>query len=249
MEQSALSKKMGIKPGMKIVLIGAPEGFRDVLAPLPGNAAIVEEPVADVVMLFSPTKGDLDRDLQGAIARMREGGAMWIAYLKGKSKTPRDLTRDIGWESTEAAGLEANFLVALTDEWSAFRFKRTGRQQPTDTDLLTQQFAGSRAASRQIYEQMVREASQLGSDVGLAVRKTYVALVRGKQFAVLASRADGGLDVGLKRKGVEFTSRFYQADNFGSGSITHKASLASTADIDGELLDWLRAAYEAAGPQ
>ena len=249
MDQSTLSRKMGIKAGMKIVLIGAPEGFDGVLAPLPGDTAVVDELLADVVILFVKTKGDLDRELLGAISRMREGGAIWIAYLKGKSKTPRDLTRDIGWQSTEAAGLEANYLVALNEEWSAFRFKRTGRQQPTETVLLTQQFAGARGAARPIYEQLVREASQLGSDVGLAVRKTYVALVRGKQFAVLSSRSDGGLDIGLKRKGVEHTARFSQADNFGSGSITHKATLAGAGDIDSELLEWLRAAYEGAGPQ
>jgi len=32
--------------------------------------------------------------------------------------------------------------------------------------------------------------------------------------------------------------------NFGSGSITHKVALTELADVDQQIVDWLKQAYE-----
>jgi hypothetical protein len=43
------------------------------------------------------------------------------------------------------------------------------------------------------------------------------------------------------------TERFAAAGPFGSPGTTHRVSIVSEPDVDGELLFWLRAAYDAAG--
>jgi hypothetical protein len=247
MEQSALTKKMGIPQGAKISLVNAPAGFEAVLGALPAGAAISGASPAEVVMLFCERKADLDSGLPSAIKLLAPGGDLWVAYQKGKSKPPRDLTRDVGWEALEGTGLEAVNLVSIDDTWSGFKFKLTGKVQPTEAEQLEEQYTGSRAGARPIYERVVAEAMKLGSDIELSPRKTYVALSRKNQFALLSPGTGGRLDVGLKLKGTAATGRLQESPEFGSGSITHKVTLRAVEDVDAEFLGWLKTAYESTG--
>jgi hypothetical protein len=52
------------------------------------------------------------------------------------------------------------------------------------------------------------------------------------------------VDLGLKLPGVEPTERLQAAAGFGSGQITHRVALTSEAEVDDEVLGWLKAAYE-----
>jgi hypothetical protein len=51
---------------------------------------------------------------------------IWLAYPKGTSKRYRcEFNRDTGWEAIGAAGFEGVRMVAIDDDWSALRFRRT----------------------------------------------------------------------------------------------------------------------------
>ena len=247
MLQSALSKKMGIKPSARLLLVNAPAGFIDELLPLPALADVVGSGPAEAVMLFCERKADLEAGLAHALEQVAEGGHLWVCYPKGKTKEPRDLTRDVGWDALEGKGLDSVNLIAVNDSWSAFKFRRTGREQPTDAELLAGMFAGSKAGARPIHDQVVAAARKLGNDVEMSTRKTYVALARGKQFALLSPGAGGRLDVGLKLKGHPTGSRLTESPEFGSGSISHKVTLRDARNVDDEFLRWLRIAYESTG--
>lgn len=247
MEQSALSKKMGVKPGWRIRLVGAPEGFAGNLAPLPEGARFVDDGPAEAVALFCSRKTDLDSGLGPAMARMTEGGDLWIAYPKGKGKDARDLTRDVGWEALEGTDLDGKVLIALNESWSAFKFRRTGRTQFTEAELLERMFDGTRAGARPILERVIAEAERFGGNVTRTTRQSYVALARGKQFALLSPGSGGRLDVGLKLKGLEGTDRLPATPEFGTGSMTHKVTLRSVEEVDEEFIGWLRRASESVG--
>lgn len=88
--------------------------------------------------------------------------------------------------------------------------------------------------------------SEFGDDVAREQRKTYVAFTRGRQFALLQPSTPTRLDVGLVLPGAEQTERLRPAGSFGSGRISHRVSLAHEEEIDAELVEWLRAAYDAA---
>ena len=71
-------------------------------------------------------------------------------------------------------------------------------------------------------------------------KKSYVTLQRNKTFALIKATTRDRLDLGLKLPVYESTERLQDSRGFGSGSITHRASLREMRDIDDELLTWLR---------
>lgn len=122
-----LAKKLHIKPGYRVLLVNAPDGYRARLDPLPDGATVVAtvgsgEPF-DVVHLFVRTKADLDRDGPAAIAAVKPGGLLWISYPKRAAKVPTDLTRDHGWQSVTESGWKGVAQVAIDEVWSATRFR------------------------------------------------------------------------------------------------------------------------------
>ena len=70
-------------------------------------------------------------------------------------------------------------------------------------------------------------------------------VARPKQFAIVRPSTRTRVDVGLRLPGVAPGERLLEAGSFGSGSITHRVALATPGDVDAELEDWLRAAYDA----
>ena len=51
---------------------------------------------------------------------------VWFAYPKGTSKRYTcEFNRDNGWAAVGAAGFEAVRMVAVDEDWSALRFRRT----------------------------------------------------------------------------------------------------------------------------
>jgi hypothetical protein len=59
---------------------------------------------------------------------------LWFAYPKGTSqRVAGEINRDRGWEPLQSAGFETVRLVAIDEDWSALRFRRTayvGRKKP-----------------------------------------------------------------------------------------------------------------------
>jgi hypothetical protein len=53
------------------------------------------------------------------------------------------------------------------------------------------------------------------------------------------------VEVGLNMKGVPGTDRLVEQAS--GGMCQYKVRLGDPAEVDGELLDWLRQAYESAG--
>ena len=80
----------------------------------------------------------------------------------------------------------------------------------------------------------------------IAPKKTYVSLRRGKQFAILQAstrtRVDVGLNLGADR---ETTERLEASGSFNS-MVSHRVRLSDAAEVDDELMGWVREAYEGA---
>ncbi|HEY3367494.1 MAG TPA: DUF5655 domain-containing protein [Symbiobacteriaceae bacterium] len=90
-------------------------------------------------------------------------------------------------------------------------------------------------------------ARGLGDDVTLKVCMTYVALVRGRQFAAIQPSTKTRVDLGLILPGTEPAGRLQPVKNVGSGRTTHQVALGAPEDADQEVAGWLKAAYEYAG--
>ena len=114
----------------------------------------------------------------------------------------------------------------------------------TTDDKVDAVFSGGRARWRSTYEVVRDRAQSWGDDVAVAPTDTYVSLTRGgKKFAIVQPSAER-LDVGVKRKGVESTDRFTPAGNW-NAMVTHRVRITDPVEVDDEVFDWLRAAYDA----
>jgi hypothetical protein len=125
MPDSSLSRKLLIKPGYRIAIVNAPDGFSDTLGPLPDGVQRAEilQGVFDLVLLFARHTGELAQYGPVAIEAVKPGGILWIAYQKISAKAGSDITRDKGWDVVNALGWDGVSLIAIDSAWSALRFK------------------------------------------------------------------------------------------------------------------------------
>lgn len=87
---------------------------------------------------------------------------------------------------------------------------------------------------------------ELGDDVAREDRGTALAFSRGRLFAVLEPQSPTRLDVALVLPDADETERLRPAGAGEPAAVTHRVSLAHEDEIDGELTEWLRAAYDGA---
>ena len=111
-------------------------------------------------------------------------------------------------------------------------------------DLVEAQYNGKEAL-RPLYDRIMKEVAGFGVDMEVAPKKAYVSLRRKKQFALLQPSTKTSLDVGIKLKGVEPEGRLEASGSFNS-MVTHRVRVTDPAEVDADLIAWLREAYEAA---
>ena len=112
-------------------------------------------------------------------------------------------------------------------------------------DLVAEMFAGDKAVQRPVFDALMSRIRAFGGDVEEAPKKGYLSLRRKTQFATLHPSTKTRFDVGLKLKGVAPAGRLEAAGSW-NAMMTHRVRLASIADVDEELVGWLRTAYDAA---
>ena len=119
-----LAKKLGLKPGCSVYVIGAPKDYLKLLAPMPKGAAILFKPIkdgADIVHMFAESVAAFEAGLPGARAAMKTDGALWVSWYKKSAKIPTDITED----AIRARALQGDLVdvkvCAVSDVWSALK--------------------------------------------------------------------------------------------------------------------------------
>ena len=89
-----LPRKLGIKPGHRVLLLGAPEGFA---LDLPEGVKVSTRAsgVADVILAFHLRRAELAKRMPVLRERMEPAAGLWIAWPKRASKVETDLTEDV----------------------------------------------------------------------------------------------------------------------------------------------------------
>jgi hypothetical protein len=119
-----LPKKLGIKPGHRVLLLSAPERFeQDALGQLAEGVTVARRlgGKADVIVSFHTARADLARRMPKLRAAMEPAAGLWIAWPKRASKVPTDLTEDVVRELALANVLVDNKVAALDEKWSGLR--------------------------------------------------------------------------------------------------------------------------------
>jgi hypothetical protein len=119
-----LPKKLGIKPGHRVALLGAPEGFEaGTLGELPDGVRVARRAGgrADVIVSFHSDRAELERRLPALRAMMEPAAGLWIGWPKRASKVPTDITEDVVREIALPTGLVDNKVAAIDAVWSGLR--------------------------------------------------------------------------------------------------------------------------------
>lgn len=112
-------------------------------------------------------------------------------------------------------------------------------------DLVESQYAGAKAALRPVYDRLMQKVSAFGKDIEVSPKKAYVSLRRKKQFAIIQPSTATRLDVGINLKDAKATSRLEPSGSF-NAMVSHRVRVTSLADVDDELMKWIKTAYEGA---
>jgi hypothetical protein len=119
-----LVRKLGIRPGARVALIGAPDGFDAVLGELPDGVVVrrrLRGP-CDVIVAFSFRRAELERRLPALCAALPVAGGLWLGWPKRASGVPTDLNDGVVRALGLTAGLVDTMVCAIDETWSGLRF-------------------------------------------------------------------------------------------------------------------------------
>jgi hypothetical protein len=111
-------------------------------------------------------------------------------------------------------------------------------------DVLDEIYSGAKAGLRPIHDSLMTAINGFGP-FEIAPKKGYVSLRRKKQFAMIGPATKTRVEVGLNMKGVEGTPRLLALPP--GGMCQYKVHVTDAAEVDPELIAWIRQAYEGAG--
>jgi hypothetical protein len=118
-----LARKLGIKPGHVVAVVGAPDGFlRELDLPDGVTVRTSARGSLDVAVLFAGSRAQLKRRFLTLMRNLDPAGGLWVAYPKKSSAIETDL--DFAWVQRFglAAGLVDNKSCAVDDHYSGLRF-------------------------------------------------------------------------------------------------------------------------------
>jgi hypothetical protein len=118
-----LPTKLGIKPGHRVLVVGAPEGFS--LDPLPEGASLHRRAGTssyDGGLVFCRDLGALVKRWPPAHRAVAPAGRLWVAWPKKASGVPTDLDENVVREHGLAHGRVDVKVCAIDETWSGLGF-------------------------------------------------------------------------------------------------------------------------------
>ncbi len=120
----SLVEKLGIKPGVNIIILNAPDGYEKALGELPANVSVASSlgSTLDLIQFFTKDREELDTNFPALKQALAHNGQLWISWPKKSAKIPTDLDeniiRDIGLQN----GLVDVKVIAVDEVWSGLKF-------------------------------------------------------------------------------------------------------------------------------
>jgi hypothetical protein len=127
----ALWQKLGLKPGLRVWLRGAPADYWAICGFKPDEVTLVSSTVRSMNFghVFVMRRAELERDMPLAARKLEAGGMLWISWPKRTSGVAGDVTEGTLREVGLPLGLVDVKVCAVTDVWSGLKFvwRRVGR--------------------------------------------------------------------------------------------------------------------------
>lgn len=114
----------------------------------------------------------------------------------------------------------------------------------TSNDVVDEIYSGPKAGLRPIHDRVMEIIHGFG-EFEVAPKKGYLSLRRKKQFVMVGPATNSRVEIGLNIKGLPAADRLLEQP---SGSMcNYKIKVTDAAQVDAEVIAWMRQAYEAAG--
>lgn len=113
-----------------------------------------------------------------------------------------------------------------------------------ESDVLDGIYTGEKAALRPIHDRLMEAIVAFGA-FDIAPKKGYVSLRRKRQFAMIGPGAKTRVDLGMNIKGLAPHPRLIEMP--AGGMCNYTVRLTDPGEVNDEVIDWLRQAYENAG--
>jgi hypothetical protein len=114
--------------------------------------------------------------------------------------------------------------------------------------LIAKHFAGKKSVWRTVFDSLMSDLQEFGDDITVSPASSYLSILRGERKMLVIQIAVAHVDIGIKLKGVAPTKRFGAAGSW-NAMMTHRLRISDQNQVDSELMNWLRSAYEQNGPK
>ncbi|HWB73213.1 MAG TPA: hypothetical protein VG452_13450 [Egibacteraceae bacterium] len=117
-----LARKLGLRPGQAVAVLGRPEGWA--VADLPLDVAVHDHLVGhpDVVIAFVTTLSELQRRLSAVLGALHAQAALWVAWPRRAAGHRSGVTEQALRDLLLPTGLVDVKVAALGDDWSGLKF-------------------------------------------------------------------------------------------------------------------------------
>ncbi|PBS12544.1 hypothetical protein CMZ82_09340 [Lysobacteraceae bacterium NML93-0792] len=142
--------------------------------------------------------------------------------------------------------LKTDLGIGHGDANTVAHLARDAAEEPkiSAADTLDALYTGPKAGLRPIHDALLAQLNKLGAFES-APKQKYVSYRRKKQFVMIGPATNTRVDLGLNIKELPSSQRL---ERLPAGQMCNfRVKLTDKAQVDAELVDWVRAAYEAAG--
>ena len=124
-----LPAKLGMKPGMRFVALGAPANLDALLKGAPEVERLNRAASFDLALAFATSEKAVVAALAKLASGMTDTGSIWIAWPKKTSGVATDLAEDVVRRAGLAARLVDVKVCAIDATWSGLKFVRRLRDR------------------------------------------------------------------------------------------------------------------------
>lgn len=162
------------------------------------------------------------------------------AFVKKSGLSKHGEIRDMLKEKLGLGHGDANMLVH-----HVFKSDGASAAQGKSMDaVLDEIYTGAKAGFRPVHEKLMKEIHKFG-ELEIVPKKGYVSLRRKKQFAMIGPRTNTRFEVGMNARDFRKNARLLAQPR---GSMcNYIVNIRDATEVDGELIGWLKSAYEQAG--
>lgn len=117
-----LPKKLGIKSGNRVMILGAPDEVD--VGDLPAEVRVDRKlglGPYHVALVFVSARADLEDKLTKVKTRLTPTGLLWVCVPKQAAMIETDLNEGVVRRLAQAVGLTENKVIDIDDLWSAMR--------------------------------------------------------------------------------------------------------------------------------